>query len=300
MSANTPETPGECCSWSPRGKHWVCYLRQQTRETGQGNCGHNSPMSADIETVRTRKLWLRCSAYLQRESSRTTTLFPHLGGCVRGSTICGNEFTRARWDGKATFGEASLIGIAAMEMRLQFWLWHQHQHILHYTTISKWATYKNHPLHLSSRRPHHNSEVSPIATLLWTPIHTPLLEHQPLYNSSYALASKHKMMINTSTSFFERKLTSPGGSVSNFDAPRATGYANFNANSTTHNWDGKGADENEWCSSWLEQYLRNISSMWYQQWQQSSRYNRTVCHLWRSSPLEVKTVEVDSTIDYWA
>jgi len=87
--------------------------------------------------------------------------------------------------------------------------------------------------------------------------------------------------------FVERKSTLPRRGASNFDI-----------DSTSHDWDREAVYENQRCSSWLEHYLLYISSTRYRQWQQRSRYNRTVCHLRRSGWLEVKTVEADSTIDY--
>jgi hypothetical protein len=140
------------------------------------------------------------------------------------------------------------------------------------------------------------------------------------------------MTIDTFTSFVERKLTSPGRSVSNFDAPpysrlcqcvhdtntdtpshmyvhirhrtigcehvcskgkrrysasfverkstlpwRSVSNSDIDTDRTTHDWDREAAYENQRCSSWLEQYLRYSSSVQYR-----SRYNRTVCRLWRS------------------
>jgi hypothetical protein len=92
-----------------------------------------------------------------------------------------------------------------------------------------------------------------------------------------------EMTINTSTLFVESKLTSPRGSVSNFDAPLYKRLCQFrhhtdtDTDSTTHDWDREAAYENQQCSGWLAQYLRHSCSMQYR-----SRYNRTVCHLQRS------------------
>jgi len=66
-------------------------------------------------------------------------LLLHPGGRIRGSTIYGDEFSRASWVRRANFGEASPIQIAAMEKCLQFrhqhQHWHWHQHILDYSSI---------------------------------------------------------------------------------------------------------------------------------------------------------------------
>jgi len=62
--------------------------------------------------------------------------FHHPGGCIRGSTIYGNEFPRAS-RGRATYGDASPIRIAAMKKRLRF------RHILDYTSILNWPTGNN-------------------------------------------------------------------------------------------------------------------------------------------------------------
>jgi len=53
----THDTPGERCGWSARGTRWVCDLRQQTRETGGGNWGHESTKLVDSSTVKTRKYY---------------------------------------------------------------------------------------------------------------------------------------------------------------------------------------------------------------------------------------------------
>jgi len=94
----------------------------------------------------------------------------------------------------------------------------------------------------------------------------------------------------SSTSFVERKSTSPRKSASNFDT-----Y------STTGDWVQEAAYGNQCCSGWLEQYFRYSTRQVLQVYiyfPTRSKYNRTVCHLRRSGWLEVNTVEADSTIDY--
>jgi len=87
----------------------------------------------------------------------------------------------------------------------------------------------------------------------------------PSYNRLSAVAFERQMTIDISTSFVERKSTSPRRSVSSFET-----------DSTTHDGDWEPEYGDLWRSSW------------------------TVCHLRRSSWLEVKTVDADSAIDYRA
>ena len=110
-------------------------------------------------------------------------LLLHPGGHGRGSTIYGNEFPRASWDGRVTFGEASLSWIAALERCLPFRratiqqvtpFSTQHRHILDYASIhhrstgceplrsnGKWSTL---PVCLSSGSQHGHREALPILT----------------------------------------------------------------------------------------------------------------------------------------
>jgi len=68
----------------------------------------------------------------------------HPRGRVWGSTMYGNDFPRASWDGRATFGEPSAILIPAIEKRVQFRhatvqqvmpISTRHLHILDYASI---------------------------------------------------------------------------------------------------------------------------------------------------------------------
>jgi hypothetical protein len=77
MLADSHKTAAVCggCSMTVR---WVCDGRQP-RETGGGNCCHQSPSTGDSSTVRTRKLSELYSVYRHLEPSVPKTPFRHLG-----------------------------------------------------------------------------------------------------------------------------------------------------------------------------------------------------------------------------
>jgi len=167
----------------------------------------------------------------------TTSPFLHPGGRISGSMICGNEFPRACWGGRATCGKASPIWIAAMEKHLKYGgrQWHrhphrhahrdQHRHILDIVSIRHWTTGYE-PLRLQGKRrstllihlwsgsQHHHWEESPIS--IRTQTHLRVHTYPPPYNCAWALVLKR----NTTIFHFvvERMSTSTRGRISNSDS----------------------------------------------------------------------------------
>jgi len=117
------------------------YVIWATQETGGGNCGHESTKFVDSSTVRTKKLCQELyNLHLHPKPSMTTSPFLHPGGPVPGSTIYGNVFTKASWDRRVSFGEASPIRIPPVGKCLEFRHRYWYRHILDYTSMHNWST----------------------------------------------------------------------------------------------------------------------------------------------------------------
>jgi len=142
----------------------------------------------------------------------------HPGVRVWGLTIYGNQFPKASWDGRATFGEESPIRIAAIEKHLQFR--QRQQHILDYMSIRNGPGYDQH-FHLVCRA---EVNISMEKRLQFRYRVSATIQQ---LMSTYI---QEKTTINTFTSFVKRKIASPRRSVSNFESPLYSMVCQFRHN----------------------------------------------------------------------